>query len=75
MLILVNLILINQIKLKQESMFDLSFDNYEKNFIFIVNNKKFSTSRIIADILSPKINNLHLTEPSTNKFTITTQIP
>lgn len=75
MLILVNLILINQIKLKQESMFDLSFENYEKNFIFVVNNKKFSTSRIIADILSPKINNLHLTEPSANKFTITTQIP
>lgn len=43
--------------------FSLSFDNvkeipldkYEKNFTFIVNDKKYETSRYVADLVSPII--------------------
>lgn len=75
MYILISLLSINlnQIKLNEKIMKVLSFDSYEKNFVFIVNNEQFKTSRIIADILSPKINKLHLTHPSVNECVVNTK--
>lgn len=52
----------------------LSFDSYENDFVFIVNNEQFKTSRIVADILSPKINKMHLTQPNIKEFIINTKI-
>ena len=56
----------------------LNFDNfrniaiskYDKNFTFIVGDKKLYTSRIIADLLSPIINAYHYSDECINEFTI-----
>ena len=42
------------------------------DFSFIVNNKKFKTTRLIADLISPTISKLHLIDPTINNFTIKT---
>lgn len=48
------------------------FDKYEKNFTFIVNGKRYETSRFIADLLSPIISNYHFDDETVDEFTITT---
>lgn len=48
----------------------LPFDQYEKDFTFNVNGKTYKTSRVIADLLSPRISNMHYTDPSCKEFTI-----
>lgn len=56
----------------QTNFKDIPFDKYQKDFSFIVDGKKHFTSRIIADILSPKIRNLHYTDESIDEFYINT---
>lgn len=51
----------------------LPFDKYDKDFTFIVNNKEYKTSRIIADILSPQICKYHLSDSTIDTFTINTE--
>ena len=41
-------------------------------FTFIVNGKEFKTSRLISDLLSPTISQIHKVDPSVNKFEIKT---
>lgn len=48
------------------------FHVYE-NFYFLVNGKRFKTSRIIADLISPKISQQHFNDPTINQFTINTK--
>ena len=51
---------------------DLPYEKYETNFTFIVDGKRYQTSRIKADILSPFIRNAHFTDETMNEFTIYT---
>lgn len=62
-----------QIQLNLESFLDVPLEAYSKDFTFIVNGEEFKTSRIIADLLSPTISKLHLTDPTIDKFIINTQ--
>ncbi|KAK8888782.1 hypothetical protein M9Y10_033521 [Tritrichomonas musculus] len=50
----------------------LPFHKYDKDFTFIVDNKEYKTSRIIADVLSPQIRNYHTSDATIDTFTITT---
>ena len=51
------------------------FDNYPKDFIFIVNKEEYHTNRLIADLLSKKISKLHLTDPTLDQYEIFTEHP
>ena len=62
-----------QITLKKDSVQQLPFDSYEKDFGFIVNGREFQTSRFVADLLSPTICQLHAIDPTINHFTINTE--
>ena len=50
----------------------LPYDLFKKNFTFIVDGQEYKTSRIIADLLSPKILKNHQTDTSIKVFTINT---
>ncbi|KAK8895388.1 hypothetical protein M9Y10_023851 [Tritrichomonas musculus] len=63
----------NEITLSTDSIKEIPFDRYEKNFTFIVNGKEYKTNRFVADILSPKICHLHFTDETIDTFTITTK--
>ena len=62
-----------RIQLQASSVFHLPFQNYEKDFIFFVNKEIFNTSRIFADLLSPKISKLHQIDPTISSYSITTK--
>lgn len=59
--------------LSPDAIKGLLFDKYEKNFTFIFNGKEYETNRIVADLLSPVIRDLHLTNPTMNTFYINTK--
>lgn len=61
------------ITLKATSFSNVPFDNYQKNFTFIVNDEEFSTNKIIADILSKKVSRNHLTDPTIDRYSIKTK--
>lgn len=63
----------NSIQLQTASILQVPFSKYEKNFIFIVNNKEFRTSRLIADLLSPTISKIHINDPTMKEFYINTK--
>ena len=48
----------------------IPFEKYEKDFIFIVNNKQYKTSRIFADLLSPIISQYHYIDETIDSITI-----
>ena len=50
----------------------IPIDKYDQDFTFVVDGKKYSTPRFVADLLSPKIRKLHFTDASINEFVITT---
>lgn len=49
---------------------EISYENYDKDFVFIVNKKRYYTPRIIADILSPKIRQYHSIDKTFDTFYI-----
>lgn len=51
---------------------DICFDKYNQDFTFIVDGKRYQTPRFVADIISPKIRNLHYIDESFNEFHIKT---
>lgn len=61
------------IQLQANSFQSIPFQIYDKDFTFIVNNEKFYTNKMIADMLSPVISRHHLTDPTLNEFTIQTK--
>lgn len=63
----------NSIQLQTASILQVPFSKYEKNFTFIVNNKEFRTSRLIADLLSPTISKIHINDPTMKEFCINTK--
>lgn len=62
----------NSIKLQPDSVFQIPLFNYPKDFVFIVNNKEFEASHVVADLISSKISNLHQADPTLNKYEIKT---
>lgn len=61
-----------QVKLKTTCVLSVPFQKYESNFTFVVNNELYPTSRITADLLSPKICKIHFNDPTFNEMTIKT---
>lgn len=63
---------VGYIQLKTSSINNIPFQSYDE-FVFIVNGKEYKTSRIISDLLSPKVCQLHLSDPTINKYTFKTK--
>lgn len=63
----------NTLELQTESILQVPIQKYNKNFTFIVNSKKYETSSICADLLSPIISSRHLIDPTINEYTINTE--
>lgn len=60
----------SEFALSQKNIHNLPFDKYQRDFTFIVNGKKYSTSRIVADLLSPIIAQNHFNDSSNEEFVI-----
>lgn len=52
----------------------IPFDKYPKDFTFVVNGKRYETSRIVADYLSPIIRKYHYQDETINEFFINSSI-
>lgn len=63
----------NLIKLQTDSVLQIPFQNYEKDFSFIVNSSKFETSIFQVDLLSSTISKIHSTDPTVKEFIINTE--
>lgn len=50
----------------------IPIDRYDKDFTFIVDEKRYQVPRIIADFLSPKIRQMHFYDETINEFYIST---
>lgn len=61
-----------KIQLKTSSVLRIPLQSYEK-FTFIVNGQFYETSRIIAELLSQKICQIHQSDPTINEYVINTQ--
>ena len=57
---------------KYQILSTLHYEYYFNDFYFYVNDNLHFTNRFIADILSPKISNMHVTDPTKNYFCIKT---
>ena len=62
-----------QVQLKTTAVLDIPLHVYEKDFTFIVNNKEYATSRVVSDLLSPYISQMHQTDPTISTFVISTE--
>lgn len=62
----------NYIKLQANSVKQVPLQNFEKDFTFIINSKKFETSSFVADLISPQISRLHSINPTTKEYVINT---
>ena len=58
--------------LSNTNLNEVPFDKYEPDFTFIVNGKPYPTHRIVADILSPIIRQLHFSDETIDQYTINT---
>ncbi|OHT17615.1 hypothetical protein TRFO_00877 [Tritrichomonas foetus] len=52
---------------------NIPLNKYAKDFTFVVNGQKYETSRFIADLLSPKIANLHFIDESIQEYHLNTE--
>jgi hypothetical protein len=52
---------------------NLQFDNYERDFTFIVGNDSYSCPRFVADFLSPRASKLHRSDPTVHSIEIETR--
>ena len=62
-----------QVQLKTAAVLDIPLHVYDQDFTFIVNGKEYTTSRVVSDLLSPYISQMHQTDPTISTFTITTK--
>lgn len=60
--------------LSYKNVNEIPFDKYERNFTFIVNGKAYETSRIVADLLSPKVRRFHYIDDTISEISINTKI-
>lgn len=63
----------NRIQLLTNCILNVPFQMYDNDFTFIVNGNEFKTNKIISDLLSPKICNLHQIDPTFDTFVINTK--
>lgn len=62
----------SQIQLKTTCIKNVPLNTYDK-FYFVVNGEKFVTTRLISDLLSPYISNIHMNDPTFDEFIINTK--
>lgn len=62
----------NEFSLNPKNMYNFPFEKYAKDFTFILNGHRYQTSRIVADILSPTIRDMHLSDATIDEFIIET---
>lgn len=62
----------SDIQLSYSCIMNVPLQTYNNDFTFIVNGKEFQTSRIISDLLSPKICKIHMIDPTIDTFCIKT---
>ena len=63
----------NTIQLLTESILQVPVEKYQKDFTFIVNNKEYQTTRLVADLISPNISKTHQIDPTFSQYTIKTE--
>ena len=63
----------NKIQLKPSCILSVPLHVYEEDFSFIVNGEEFKTSRVISDLLSPKISRMHAADPTLCAFAVNTR--
>lgn len=63
----------NQIRLRKSCVLGIPIQSFEKDFSFIVNGKEFRTNRLVADLLSPNICQIHQIDPTSNIFEFNTK--
>ena len=61
-----------QVQLKTTAILDIPLRTYDNDFTFIVNGNEYETSRIISDLLSPNIRQIHQIDLTISTFTINT---
>ena len=64
---------IDTISLQPCTVVNVPIQTYDKDFTFIVNGEEIKTSRIISDLLSPIICQIHSIDPTVDVFMINTQ--
>lgn len=63
----------NKFLLNYSAISNVPLHVYDKDFVFIVNGQEFKTSKLVADLLSPKICQNHTIDPTLDKFIIFTK--
>ena len=61
------------LKLGYSNILNVPLDAYGKDFMFVVNNQEFKTSRLTAELLSPKICQIHSIDPTFDQININTK--
>ncbi|KAK8865040.1 hypothetical protein M9Y10_010570 [Tritrichomonas musculus] len=61
----------SKIHLDSSCILNVPLHSYDE-FVFLVNDEVFKTTRLISDLLSPKICKIHISDPTINEFTIKT---
>lgn len=67
--------LANKIQLIPYTILNVPLQTYCNDFSFIVNGQEIKTTRLISDLLSPKISQIHHNDPTFNQITINTCQP
>lgn len=62
----------NSIQLKQSCILNVPIQNYDDPFTFVVNGEEFKTTKLISDLISPKISKIHQNDPTFDTITINT---
>lgn len=57
-------------KLNIKNLKEIPFNMYENDFTFHLKNKEYKTNRIIANLLSPYVRQLHYLDKYSNEFYI-----
>ena len=56
--------------LSPKNLINIPFNKYQQDFTLIVNGEKYKTTRIVADLLSPLIREIHLVDSTIDEFSI-----
>lgn len=59
--------------LKTDAILKAPLDIYENDFIFVVNGEEFKTNKLISNLLSKRISNLHHSDPIMCRYSIQTE--
>lgn len=62
------------IKLEERSILHVPIEHYERDFKFVINQQTFQTSRLFADLISPKISRYHLIDSTIDEYVINTKL-